>query len=145
MKKIFGFVIVLGILFLVFQFGVIFFKRSHSIDYEINVDRKKVEISEKYIERTGVTKAFTSADMSFRQTVGADTKSTYNPFAQKKTATTAATGNTYNVGDRVKHKVFGVGLVIKAEPMGKDTMMEISFDTVGTKTLMANFSKMEKL
>jgi len=103
------------------------------------------EISEKYIERTGVTKAFTSADMSFRQTVGADTKSTYNPFAQKKTATTAATGNTYNVGDRVKHKVFGVGLVIKAEPMGKDTMMEISFDTVGTKTLMANFSKMEKL
>lgn len=28
--------------------------------------------------------------------------------------------------------------------MGNDTMLEVAFDKAGTKTLMANFSKMEK-
>lgn len=112
------------------------------------ISRFAEEISEQYIERTGVTKAFGSADMASASKVGIGTtaKTAYNPYGIKKPATTsAASGNSYKVGDRVKHKVFGIGLVIKAEPMGKDTMMEISFDSVGTKTLMANFSKMEKL
>lgn len=54
-------------------------------------------------------------------------------------------GTTYNVGDTVLHKVFGKGLVTKATKMGKDTMLEIAFETAGTKTLMANFCKMEKI
>ncbi len=54
-------------------------------------------------------------------------------------------GTTYNVGDTVLHKVFGKGLVTKASKMGKDTMLEIAFETAGTKTLMANFCKMEKI
>ncbi len=33
--------------------------------------------------------------------------------------------------------------MISAVPMGNDTMLEIAFDKVGTKTLMANFAKME--
>ena len=109
------------------------------------------EISEKYLERTGVTKAFGSADVNASASkigIGTAPRTAYNPYGVKKpgtSATTASTGSSYKVGDRVKHKVFGIGLVIKAEPMGKDTMMEISFDSVGTKTLMANFSKMEKL
>jgi len=110
------------------------------------------EISENYLERTGVTKAFGSADMGASSAakigIGTAPKTAYNPYGVKKqaaSATAASSGNSYKVGDRVRHKVFGIGLVIKAEPMGKDTMMEISFDSVGTKTLMANFSKMEKL
>ncbi len=110
------------------------------------------EISENYLERTGVTKAFGFADMGASSAskigIGTAPRTAYNPYGVKKpaaSATAASSGNSYKVGDRVKHKVFGVGLVIKAEPMGKDTMMEISFDSVGTKTLMANFSKMEKL
>lgn len=53
--------------------------------------------------------------------------------------------NTYKVGDNVLHKVFGKGMIVKAEKMGSDTMLEIVFETKGTKTLMANFSKMEKI
>lgn len=52
---------------------------------------------------------------------------------------------TYSVGDRVLHKIFGKGMIVKAEKMGGDTMLEISFETKGTKTLMANFCKMEKI
>lgn len=33
---------------------------------------------------------------------------------------------------------------MKTEKMGNDTMLEVAFDKAGTKTLMANFSKMEK-
>jgi len=33
-------------------------------------------------------------------------------------------------------------MVIKAVPMAGDTMLEIAFDSVGTKKLMANFAKL---
>ena len=52
---------------------------------------------------------------------------------------------SYAAGDNVLHKVFGKGMVVKAEKMGNDTMLEIVFETKGTKTLMANFCKMEKI
>ncbi len=51
----------------------------------------------------------------------------------------------FNVGDCVLHKVFGKGMIMRAEKMGNDTMLEIAFDKAGTKTLMANFCKMEKI
>ena len=54
-------------------------------------------------------------------------------------------GVTYNVGDTVLHKLFGKGLVMSASKMGNDTLLEIAFEKAGTKKLMANFCKMEKL
>ena len=48
-------------------------------------------------------------------------------------------------GDRVKHKKFGEGLVIDVKPSGGDYQVEISFDNVGTRTLMASFAKLEKI
>lgn len=50
MKKIFGFVVVLGLLFLIFQLGVTFFKNSHSISYQIKINDKKISIDEEYIK-----------------------------------------------------------------------------------------------
>ena len=40
---------------------------------------------------------------------------------------------TYHPGDRVRHKVFGEGLIVGAMPMGSDTLLEIAFEKVGTK------------
>lgn len=54
-------------------------------------------------------------------------------------------GVTYNVGDVVRHKSFGTGTVISAQPMGNYVLMEIAFDRVGTKKIMANFARLEKL
>lgn len=56
-----------------------------------------------------------------------------------------ATAITYAVGDRVSHKIFGAGTVLSLQPMGADTLVEISFDKVGTKKIMANFAKVTKL
>lgn len=54
-------------------------------------------------------------------------------------------GTVYKIGDCVMHKVFGKGMVMSTEKMGNDTLLEIAFDKAGTKKLMANFSKMEKI
>ena len=57
----------------------------------------------------------------------------------------AKSGITYKVGDVVLHKLFGKGMIMTAEKMGNDTLLEIAFDKAGTKKLMANFCKMEKI
>ena len=48
-------------------------------------------------------------------------------------------------GDRVKHRKFGVGMIISVEPSNGDYLVEILFDNIGTKKLMASIAKLEKL
>ncbi len=52
---------------------------------------------------------------------------------------------TYKPGDRVEHRVFGVGSVLSADDIGNDTLIQIKFDSGETKKLMANFSKLQKI
>ena len=42
---------------------------------------------------------------------------------------------SYAVGDRVQHKAFGAGEIVKLTPMGGDFLVEIRFDSA-TKKLM---------
>ena len=44
----------------------------------------------------------------------------------------------FRKGDTVEHDVFGRGLVLSVLPTGNDKMLEIAFDQIGTKRLMAN-------
>ena len=61
--------------------------------------------------------------------------------------TTEAKGeiNALRPGDRVHHMTFGDGEVLSVKPMGKDKLIEVMFDTVGTKKLMATYAKLKKL
>ncbi|MBQ7129075.1 MAG: ATP-binding domain-containing protein, partial [Clostridia bacterium] len=70
-------------------------------------------------------------------------KGTANVFGRQPTKKQPSVN--YSVGERVKHKVFGEGMIIKTTKMGNDTMLEISFENVGTKKVMANFAKIEKI
>ena len=51
----------------------------------------------------------------------------------------------YKVGDTVLHKSFGTGTILSLQPMGNDTLMEVAFDKAGTKKMMANFARLEKV
>ncbi|MBO4694034.1 MAG: UvrD-helicase domain-containing protein [Clostridia bacterium] len=51
----------------------------------------------------------------------------------------------YSPGQTVLHNVFGKGMVVSAKQMGNDTLLEIAFEDVGTKKLMANFAKLKIL
>ena len=64
------------------------------------------------------------------------------PMAAPKTA---GEPFTLRAGDRVSHRVFGEGMVLSVTPMGGDHLVEIAFDKVGTKRIMATFAKLTKL
>ena len=48
----------------------------------------------------------------------------------------AASLPSFQKGDAVTHKAFGKGMVLSVQPMGGDALIEIAFDSVGTKRLM---------
>ena len=51
----------------------------------------------------------------------------------------------YKVGDTVEHKTFGQGLIVSANSVGGDMVLEIAFDSCGTKKIMAKMAKLKKL
>ena len=52
-------------------------------------------------------------------------------------STKAASYLELNKGDMVKHAAFGRGMVLSVMKMGGDALLEIAFDDIGTKKLMA--------
>ena len=51
----------------------------------------------------------------------------------------------YTAGMRVVHNTFGEGVIINVKPMASDCMLEIAFDSVGTKKLMGKIAKLTVL
>ena len=58
------------------------------------------------------------------------------PTPGKPYPTPSAPALSLQKGDSVQHKAFGRGLVLSVQKMGGDALVEIAFDTVGTKRLM---------
>lgn len=52
---------------------------------------------------------------------------------------------TYTAGERVAHNIFGEGTIVSVKKMANDSMLEIAFEKVGTKKIMANYAKLKKL
>ncbi len=86
-----------------------------------------------YSYRSG---GFADAPSQKKSNIGGNT-------VRKPTESTASQG--YRVGEMVRHKAFGDGLIVSAVKMGNDVMLEIAFDKVGTKRVMSNFAKLEKI
>ena len=64
---------------------------------------------------------------------------------KRRFETRTASDQNFEVGNRVSHNIFGEGTVLTAKRMANDTMLEIAFDTKGTKKIMANFARIKKL
>lgn len=61
----------------------------------------------------------------------------------KKSNTEQVDLSKYAKGVKVFHKKFGEGIITKTEPEGEDLKVDISFDKVGHKRLMAKFANLE--
>lgn len=113
------------------------------------VSRFVNEIPPELLNYTGEKKTFASTNgfsaSSSHISIGAGSKFTPNKSFNTFTKPAVKSGTVYKKGDCVFHKVFGKGMIMKTKKMGNDTMLEVAFDKAGTKTLMANFSKMEKI
>jgi len=57
------------------------------------------------------------------------------PAAPRPAAAPAAVD--FRKGDAVEHKAFGKGVILSVQPTGGDALLEIAFDSAGTKRLMA--------
>lgn len=114
------------------------------------------EIPEELCEAAGITRNYGAVASASRVQVSDDTGYTYGGGIRRtaKTASAYQSGSAYSrpssasaapsytLGQRVRHKTFGDGLIISVTPMGGDTMLEIAFDTVGTKKIMAGYAKL---
>ena len=61
----------------------------------------------------------------------------------KKKNDTQVDLSQYKEGVRIFHKKFGEGVINKVEPEGEDLKVDINFDKVGHKRLMAKFANLE--
>lgn len=66
-------------------------------------------------------------------------------LAKNKTLKTPHEAVTYSAGERIRHNIFGEGTILSVKEMANDAMLEIAFEKVGTKKIMANFAKIQKI
>ena len=93
------------------------------------------EIPETAVERKG---GFTTAYSAQHQAFNKPKTTNYlnNSYA-RFAPSAAATVVDYNKGDMVHHTAFGRGMILSVMKMGGDALLEIAFDEIGTKKLMA--------
>lgn len=70
---------------------------------------------------------------------------TTTPFLEDLPPEEIEAALNFRLGDRVRHKVFGSGLVIKARREGGDQRLTVSFLNYGQKDLVASKANLEKL
>lgn len=66
-------------------------------------------------------------------------------WQESQPAAPSSSKSPFKSGDRVKHNVFGLGIVESVEPNGKDTMVTVAFEEVGRKKLLLSFAALEKV
>ncbi len=64
--------------------------------------------------------------------------------ARERTSTVGDGGAPFRVGEQVKHRAFGEGVVIAVEPRGSDWDVTVAFKGRGNKTLAASFANLER-
>ena len=95
------------------------------------------EIPEDLLLRKGTPSRPIQGMVSWQQQAPVQRRSvTSNPYITATTGSVPAFVD-YNKGDMVHHKAFGKGMVISVVKMGGDALLEIVFDDIGTKRLMA--------
>ncbi len=113
------------------------------------------EIPDELVEETGATslaasmgyssnERYSSYDDDSRDMFTRNKATTYSQQSSIKKQPKPVCTDTYNIGDTVKHRVFGTGVVLSVQAVANDTLLEIAFDKAGTKKLMANFAKLTK-
>ena len=64
---------------------------------------------------------------------------------QKPAAHPTFSNINFTTGDRVSHMKFGTGTILSVTPFERDALLEIEFESVGKKRLMAAYAKLKKL
>ena len=88
--------------------------------------------------KSNATNNTTNTGFAFRTA-----ESFLNNLGKKSASNKSVDLSKYEAGVRVYHKKFGEGTINKVEPEGEDLKVDISFDKVGHKRLMAKYANLE--
>lgn len=83
-----------------------------------------------------------------RNTIASNKIEAYKPSvlsAGKKIENLPKVEDTYTIGDKIKHKMFGAGTITEVDQTEDDVFVTIDFDRGMTKKLSARFAKLQKL
>lgn len=89
------------------------------------------------VRKGGCQTAPTAAYTAVRRLNDIRVNSVGSKYAVEITASQKAPYLELNKGDMVQHTAFGKGMVLSVIKMGGDALLEIAFDQIGTKKLMA--------
>lgn len=101
-----------------------------------NIKTYKVESKEPVTVASNKTQGF-----SFGKTA----ESFLNSLGKRSSSNKSVDLSKYEAGVRVFHKKFGEGTINMVEPEGEDLKVDINFDKVGHKRLMAKYANLEIL
>ncbi len=92
-----------------------------------------------YVEDSYSTSNYSSTPKPVNR--GFTSQQTTSSYAQKNSVPAVQ----FKAGDAVRHRKFGDGFIISATALGNDQLLEVAFDSCGTKKLMAVAAKLEKI
>ena len=87
-------------------------------------------------QQTGYASAYTTVQNRYDYASAAQ-KASYKKAYSAASTVQKASYLELNKGDMVQHTAFGRGMVLSVVKMGGDALLEIAFDQIGTKKLMA--------
>jgi DNA helicase-2/ATP-dependent DNA helicase PcrA len=109
------------------------------------------EIEAELIEKQGAAQTPTTPARTFNPQAlkaAGTTKPAYTQPAQKAVSNKVASGGEkigWQAGDKVKHKAWGTGTVVRVNGTAKDLELDIAFPEKGIKRLLAAFAPIEKI
>lgn len=101
------------------------------------------EIDDDLLQQDGMRQASSDQNKTARQ-VNLSKQAQMKPGSVSKPTTTGAEKKAWNVGDKVFHKAWGEGTVVKVSGVGENTELDIAFDSQGIKRLLASFAPITK-
>jgi DNA helicase-2/ATP-dependent DNA helicase PcrA len=104
------------------------------------------EIPEEHVERTGVTRSWLEGgDDGSGDAGGGGDDAVDAPWTDEfEPARPKGLGAQFPVGCQVRHALFGVGTVQAILPRGSVTSVRVAFRTVGVKTLVLEYAKLQR-
>ena len=109
-------------------------EKSGRLPYAERAERETERPARRTPLRRTFDRGFSMGSAAAPASAGAPAPDWKSPAAGRASAGAALPG--FKMGDSVQHKAFGRGLITKVTPMGGDALVEIAFDSVGTKKLM---------
>ncbi|MFC2823320.1 MAG: 3'-5' exonuclease, partial [Lacticaseibacillus rhamnosus] len=84
-------------------------------------------------------------DRAFSSPYSRHPETTGTPVTVKPAPTTGAGKTSWEAGDKVEHRKWGIGTVVKVTGTGDDQELDIAFKAMGIKRLLAAFAPIKKV